>query len=158
MRQRTGIVASTSGNGVPVTDPGQTEEEPGSEQPHSARNLQAVQVPPHSRTSEQRWVKCPATNQKERLQLYEDIDKILEATSKGDVDHKLQTVCTLIMSIGVERFGVTEKPVTSNPVRPNRQELTISQLRQELKSLKRQFNVAKEEERTALTERREILR
>lgn len=114
----------------------------GAEQPRSTRNLQAVQVSPHSRTSEQRRVKCPATNQKERLQLYEDIDKILEATSKDDVDHKLQTMCTLIMSIGVERFGVTEKPVTSNPVRPNRQEL-ISQLRQELKSFKRQVQCGK---------------
>lgn len=84
--------------------------------------------------------------------------KILEATSNGDSDQKPQTVCTLIMSIGTEWFGVTEKHVTSIPARPNWQEIKISQLRQEQKSLRRQFKAAKEEERTALSELGEILR
>lgn len=82
----------------------------------------------------------------------------METSSKGGADHKLQTMCTLIMSIGTERFGVTERYGTSKPVRPNRQEHTINQLRQELKTLKRQFRAAKEEERIALNELREISR
>lgn len=88
-------------------------------------------------TEQQRQVKWPAANKKEWLQLDEDIDKVLETSSKGDADHKLHTMFTLIISIGAEWFGVTERPVTSKPVRPNRQEHKISQLRQELKTLKR---------------------
>ncbi|XP_062872774.1 uncharacterized protein LOC134334411 [Trichomycterus rosablanca] len=86
-----------------------------------------------------------------------DLDKILE-TVKGDVDHKLQAMCTLITSIGAERFGVTERPASRQTSRPNRRELKISHLRQELKILKRQFRAANEEERGALSELRQILR
>ncbi len=92
------------------------------------------------------------------LQFDEDVDRILEITSKGNADQKLQTMCTLIMSIGSERFGTFEERGASNPVRPNRRELKISQLRQELKSLKRQYKLAEEDEKTALSELTEIIR
>ncbi len=94
---------------------------------------------------------------KEWLQLDEDVDMILEITSKGNADQKLQTMCTLIMSIGSERFGATKERGASNPVRPNQWELKISQLRQELKSLKRQNKWAEEDEKTALSELTEMI-
>ncbi|TWW79888.1 hypothetical protein D4764_10G0009180 [Takifugu flavidus] len=103
-------------------------------------------------------VKWPAANNKEWLQLDEDIDKIMETTGKGNVDHKLQAMCTFITTIGAERFGVTERPARKESARPNRREHKISQLRQELKTLKRQFRAASEEERNALSELRQILR
>ncbi len=62
------------------------------------------------------------------------------------------------MGIGTERLGVTEKRSTTTPSLPNRREVKISQLRQDLRSLKRQYKVAKEEETTALAELREIVR
>ncbi|XP_029693775.1 uncharacterized protein [Takifugu rubripes] len=153
VKQHTGAVASTTGK-VLVTVPGQTEEEPGSEPPHSVQNLQAAPVFPQSGKSEQRRVKWPAANIKEWLQLIEDIDKIMETTGKGNVDHKLQAMCTFITTIGAERFGVTERPVRKESARPNRWEHKSSQLRQELKTLKRQFRAASEEERDL----RQILR
>lgn len=67
-------------------------------------------------------------------------------------------MCTLIMTIGTERFGVTERRASSKPARPNQREHKINQLRQELKTLKRQFGAAKEEERIALSGFRGILR
>ncbi|TWW68228.1 hypothetical protein D4764_19G0000260 [Takifugu flavidus] len=132
VKQFTGAVANTS-EIVLVTVPGQIEEEPGPEPPHSARNLQAAPVVPQSGKSEQRWVKWPAANNKEWLQLDEDIDKFMETTVRGKACEK----------------GIA---------RPNRWELKISQLRQELKTLKRQFRAAREEERDALSELRQILR
>ncbi|CAG5867207.1 unnamed protein product, partial [Menidia menidia] len=63
---------------------------------------------------------------KEWTKLDEDVDKSLEAISNGNTDLKLLTICSLIMSRG--------------------------QLRQELKSLRRQFKAAIEEERPSLKE------
>lgn len=157
VKQRTGAVASTTEK-VLVTDPGQTEEEPGPEPPHSVQKLQAAPVLPQSGKSEQSRVKWPAANNKEWLRLDEDIDKIMETTVKGNVDHKLQAMCTFITTIGAERFGVTERPVRKESARPNRREHKISQLSQELKTLKRQFRAASEEHRDALSELRQILR
>ncbi|TWW81810.1 hypothetical protein D4764_01G0016250 [Takifugu flavidus] len=64
VKQRTGAVASTTGK-VLITVPGQTEEEPGPEPPHSVWNLQAAPVLLQSGKSEQHRVKWPAANNKE---------------------------------------------------------------------------------------------
>lgn len=158
MQQRTGAVASTSVSGVPAAEPGQTEEEPGPEPHHSARNLQAAPASSQSRKPEQRRVKWPAANEKDWHQFDEDLDTILESTCKGNVEQKLHTMCTLTMGIGAVRFGVTEKRGTTIPSLPNQREVKISQLRQDLRSLKRQYKAAKEEERMALAELREVVR
>lgn len=107
---------------------------------------------------EHRRVKWPAANNKEWLKQGENVEKCLEAISKGNVDQKLQTMCSIIMNMGAERFCVEERQGASNPAKLNRQEAKISQLRQELKSLNRQFKVAKEDERTALSEPTNIIR
>ncbi|RXN38269.1 reverse transcriptase [Labeo rohita] len=150
VKQRSGMVAGAAVTVTPAAEPGETEEEPGLESPHSTLNLQATQIPPPSRKSEHRRVKWPAANNKEWLKLDENVDKCLESISKGSVDQKLQTMCTIVLNMGAERFGVEERRGDSNPAKLNRREAKISQLRQELKSLRRQFKMAKEEERTAL--------
>lgn len=155
VKQHTIAGASTTDK-VFVTAPGQTEEEPGPEPPQSAQNIWSAPVSPQTGTSEQRRVKWPATN-KEWLQLDVDIDKIME-TVKGDVDDKLQVMCTLITTIGADRFGVTGRRENRQAARPNWRELNVCWLRQELKALKCQFRAAKEEERGALSELRQILR
>lgn len=158
VKQRSGTTADAAVSVASTGEPGQTEEEPSPESPHSTRNLQASHAPPPSRNSERRRVKWPVANSKEWTKLEEDVDKILETISKGNVDQKLQTMCSLIMNIGAERFGEEQKRGASNPAKLNRREVKIGQLRQELKSLRRQYKAATEEERTALSELTNITR
>lgn len=61
------------------------------------------------------------------------MDKIMVTAVKGDMNHKLQAMCTLITTLGAERIGVTERHERRPAVRPNRRELKTTHLRQELK-------------------------
>ncbi|KAJ8390514.1 hypothetical protein AAFF_G00103110 [Aldrovandia affinis] len=82
------------------TAPGETQEEPGLESPHSARNLHVPAAPLQSRVGGNRRVKWPSANkEKEWLLFDDDVDEILEATAKGDADRKLQTMTTIIISL-----------------------------------------------------------
>ena len=42
-------------------------------------------------------------------QFDKDVDKVLEASMKGDVDQRLQAMTTIIISLAQERFGAEEK-------------------------------------------------
>ncbi|XP_056127556.1 uncharacterized protein LOC130105540 [Rhinichthys klamathensis goyatoka] len=149
---------------VPVLSiaPGETEEEPGPDTYHSAQSLQAPQATPQSRPSERRRFLWPAAN-KESVwrQFDEDVDAALEATAKGGVDQRLRTMSTFIISIASERFGAKEqratKTSTAAPI-PNRREVKITQHRQELRTLRRQYRKASEEEKVALAELRGVVR
>ena len=68
------------------------------------------------------------------------------------------TMSAMIISIGAERFGIKERQPTRGLGEPNRREVKISQLRQELRLLGRQFKQAREEEKAGLAELRSILR
>lgn len=120
--------------------PGETQEEPGQESTHSAQTLHAPQASPYVRHSEHHQVMRPVAN-KERgwLQFDEDLDQALEATAKGDADQKLWTMAAMIISIGEERFGIKEQQPTRGRREPKRRKGKISQLRQELRLLGRQF-------------------
>ena len=157
MQQRTGEVAGSSMTEAPNAEPDETKEEPGQESPHRARSLHAAQVPP-SRKPEQRRIKWPTANE-EWLQFDEDLNNILKTTARGSVDQKLQTMCTLIMSIGAERFRVRGNNNIETQPKPNRRAIRISQLRKELKSLRKQFKATEDmEEKLALTDLRDIIR
>ncbi|KAL7891878.1 hypothetical protein AOLI_G00013540 [Acnodon oligacanthus] len=139
--------------------PGEMQEELGPEPNHSARNLQVTQAPNPRRTSEHRQVKWPqAYKEKEWLQFDEDADTILKAIAKGDADQRLQNMTTIIISLAAERFGLEEKRSGNLPYTMNNRSKKIHQLRQELKSLKRRFEEAREEEMGPLAELRNILR
>ena len=156
--QRTGEAINTTANVVLVAEPDKTEEEPGPESPHSVRSLQAARVQQKSSKPVQHRIKWPTASE-EWVHFDEDVDNILKTTSKGSVDHKLQTMCTLITSIGAERFGVIEKGKKDHHPKPNRRAVRISQLRLELKSLKKQFKAEEEvEKKLALTQLRNITR
>ncbi|XP_063050368.1 uncharacterized protein LOC134445223 [Engraulis encrasicolus] len=147
--QRTEAVHSTA--------PGETEEEQDPESTHSVQNLQAQLAPPNN-PSEHRRVLWPAAHKEsEWRQFDEDVDGAVEASSRGGVDQQLQTMCTFIVCIGAERFGV-KQPKAKNAARPNRRENKITALRRDLKALKKRFKKASEEERPALVELRVILR
>lgn len=141
------------------TTPGETQEEPGPESSHSARSLQVMQAPDPRRASEHRQVKWPQANkEKEWLQFDEDTDSILEAIAKGEADRRLQTMTTIIISLAAERFGLEEKRTAKLPYTMNNRASKIHQLRQELKSLRRQYKEAREEERGPLEELCSIIR
>lgn len=143
---------------VPYTAPGETEEDPGPDTPHSAQNLHAPQATPRSRPSEHRWILWPAANKESEWQQFdEDVDKALEATAKGDVDQRLKTLSTFIISIAFDRFGTKEQRDTKTTIAapiPNRREIKISQLRQELRVLRSQHSKASNEEKAALAKLR----
>lgn len=140
-------------------DLGETQEEPGQESPHSAQNLhvqeaQAPGVPQH-----QRRVKWPPASKASEWQKFDDdLEGILEATMKGGADRKLQTMATMIISIATERYGSVEKRVTTNQYSRNRRAEKITQLRKELRDLKKQFKGASEEQKPGLAELRTVLR
>lgn len=69
-------------------------------------------------------------------QFNEDINATIEISSWGAVDQQLQTMCTLIISIGGERLGI-KQPKVNNIARLIRRRIKITQLRKELKSLKK---------------------
>lgn len=96
--------------------PGETQEELGPEPNHSAQNLQVTQAPSPHRPPEQSRVKWPqASKEQEWRQFDEDTNSILEATAKGEVDQRLQTMTTISISLAAERFGLEEKKVTKLP-------------------------------------------
>lgn len=49
----------------------------------------------------------------------EDADKELEATVKGDVERRLQTMTTIIVSMAAERFGIEEGKRPKQPYSMN---------------------------------------
>lgn len=86
------------------------------------------------------------------------MDKILKVIARGDADQRLQTMCSIIISIATERFGLKEKRPSRGTSGPNRWEEKIRQLRQELRVLRRQFKQANEDYKAALAELRNIVR
>lgn len=81
----------------------------------------------------------------------EDVDKVLEATAKGDAERRMQTMSTIIVSMAVERFGVEEVKVTKPYTK-------IHNIRMELKTLKKQYKEAGEQACGPLVELHYILR
>lgn len=73
--------------------PGETQEESGREELHSARNLCAPEAPGQSKSSEQRQIKWPPTSKLEAWhQFDEDVSTVLETTSKGNADRRLRCI------------------------------------------------------------------
>lgn len=91
------------------TTPGETQEEQGQESPHRAQSLQMTHAPLTRRASEHQRVRWPqAHKEMEWSQFDEDTDAILEAAAKGGAHQHLQTMTTIIVSLGAERFGLEE--------------------------------------------------
>ena len=64
--------------------PGETQEGPGPESPHSAQNLQVLQTNPSSIKSDRRRIKWPAASMTSLWKQFDDdVDQILEAMAKG---------------------------------------------------------------------------
>lgn len=140
-------------------DLGETQEERSPESPHSAQYLHVLEAQAPGIPQHQRRVKWPPASKGSEWQKFDDdVDDILEATMKGVVDRKLQTMTTMIISFATERFGSMEKHGATNQYSKNRRAEKIAQLRQELRLLKRQFKGATEDIKPGLAELRGILR
>ncbi|KAK0134731.1 Retrovirus-related Pol polyprotein from type-2 retrotransposable element R2DM [Merluccius polli] len=139
--------------------PGETEKAPSPEAPHRAQSLQVVRTVPSTRQSEKRRIRWPQSSRTAEWQKFDkDADKVLEATAKGDVERRLQTMTTIIVSMAAERFGVEEERRPKQPYTKNQRAVKIHNIRKELKALKKQHKEASEEERGPLAELRHMLR
>nr|XP_014269084.2 uncharacterized protein LOC106676625 [Maylandia zebra] len=140
-------------------EPGETQEEPGQEAPHRAQSLHAQDSSnPSSVVPQQRIKWPPASSQSEWQKFDEDVFNIIQAVAKRGADSRLKTMTTIIVSYASERFGLIEKCNNKTPYTMNRRAMKIHQLRQELRSLKKQFKNADAEEKQALEELHNILR
>lgn len=104
----------------------------------------------------------PADNKESEWHLFdEDVDSALEVTAKVDVDQRLKTMSMFIISIASDRFGIKEhratKTTTAAPI-PNRREIKISQLRQELRMLRSQYRKASDDKKETLAELRGVVK
>ena len=136
--------------------PGQTREEPSRETHHSAQPLLAPSLPRPDKVPSKR-IKWPPANDREAWRDFDsDVCSILESSSGSCVDSRLNTLSTIIVSYAAERFGCanSEKKIYID----NRRTVKIKELRRELKSLRKQYKKASEEERQPLAELRDILR
>lgn len=71
-------------------------------------------------------------------QFDEDVNKVLEAAVKGDVDQRLQAMTTIITRLAQERFSAEQKRPARTTYTMNQRAAKIDKIRQELKSLKKQ--------------------
>ena len=135
----------------------ETQEERSQEEPH--RSLRVAQPALSNLPLGKVRIKWPqACKMAAWEQFDEDVDKVLEASAKGDVDRRLQAMTTIIISLAQERFGAEEKKAARTPYTMNQRAVKIHKIRQELKSLKKQHKEASEEQRPPLAELRVILR
>lgn len=111
--------------------------------PNNPQSIQSQQAPtitsgcvPSSRPRIQ-WPQ--SSKRTEWKQFDEDVDQVLEVTAKGNVDHRLKTMTTLIVNIAAERFGTEAPKPTPSANAPNHRARKIQSLREELKLLKRQY-------------------
>ena len=162
----------------PRTEPsGETIESPSQEADHSAQTLEVSQdsLPRTPPTEEQgvrekrddkqperkAKIKWPKSNQKQEWKTFEeDLGGILDTTLGGPTVQKIRTMTTFIYNVGAERFGTTEfKKKTDRKGGPSRRQKKISEIRKQLRSLRRRWKEAKEsnceEQMTALKELRD---
>ena len=145
-----------------VETPRETQEITRQEAPQSTEDLSAVKLPQnpitvHSDASRQpqpakERIKWPRMgNDKEWLQLDEDLDKILEVTLGGSVEKKINTLSTIAYNLAKERFGVEERAATRpREKQANRREKKIQSLRREIKILSKQFKKSTADEREGI--------
>lgn len=88
----------------------------------------------------------------------EDVSKIIENTTKGEVDHRLRAMLAIVVSFASQRFGHIERDNTRSTYTMNCRANKIHQLLQDLRILKQHHKVASEEEKQLPAEPRNIFR
>ena len=94
-------------------------------------------------------VKWPTSREKKKWSAFEeDMEKILENTLNGSAEGKIRVMTTLVYNMGAERFGLEEKKADTVTAKggPSRRQKQISKLRKHLKSLKKRWLQAEEDD------------
>lgn len=81
----------------------------------------------------------PASGMNECHQFGKDVDSSLEATPKGGANRRLHILATVKVSTAAEGFGTLENGETKRQYIKNCRAGKVTQLRQELQLLKKQF-------------------
>ena len=137
--------------------PGETQEEHGQDAHHSAPSLHVADQPMPDIVHHKR-IKWPPASESGAWRVFdEDVCAILQSTSAGDADRRLQAMSKIIVSYASERFGLADSKI-SKPYINNRRTEQIHKLRPELRSLRSQFKKASTEKRLPLAELRDIVR
>ena len=104
-------------------------------------------------------VKWPPSNDKQWDIFDEDMEMLLESVLVRDVEKKITTLTTMVYTVGMERFGTTErKEKKTSEIHANRRQQAIQSIKGELKVLTRQYRWANEMEKTGLSQLRSTLR
>ncbi|CAM4733730.1 unnamed protein product [Leuciscus chuanchicus] len=137
------------------------EEDQGQEANHSAPDLPAQPTQSTGRVGEPESQKdferkprlnLPPTADCRWAQLDDDINTILENTLKGDAAKKIKIMVDIVYQACHDTFGEKEGKTPRPPAGPSRRQRQIKELREELKTLKRRWREASDEERAALNE------
>ena len=113
---------------------GETERKPSQEANHSAENPKvSAEMPKALKTiTRKTTVKWPPMSKNKEWEMFEeDVNKILDTALIGSVERKLQTLPTIIHSVGQDRFGIVERKNTPKN-KPNHREERVNQIRKEL--------------------------
>ena len=137
--------------------PGETKEVHGQDSYHSAQSLRTIDRTTPSRVNfkQIKWPSAKCNN--EWIQFDEYVSEIIQTTSKGNADRRLNVLSAIIASYAKERFGLREGKQEKTYCK-NRRAKKVQDLRRELRALKKKYKQANEAERQPLTELREILR
>ena len=106
-------------------------------------------------------IKWPASSAKQQWKDFdEDAVKTLQTVMIGSPDKKMETLTTILYSMGKDRFGVVRKhrPTETQPVILNRRQTKIAALRVECRKLTKQYKQATEEEKIGLSQLRNGIR
>ena len=148
----------------------ETSEGPNPDEHHSVRNLHApgnqetssTQRVNPSQSSENTKckIKWPNRNETEKWRSLDDqLANILDVTMKGDIDTKLRTMTTVIYNLSKDQFGVKQPRCRNDqPETQSRRQITITNIRKDIKNLTKQFKRAQEHEKPALAELRALNR
>ncbi|CAM4377895.1 unnamed protein product [Leuciscus chuanchicus] len=137
------------------------EEDQGQEANHSAPDLPAQPTQSTGRVGEPESQKdferkprlnLPPAADCRWAQLDDDINTILENTLKGDAAKKIKIMVDIVYQACHDTFGEKEGKTPRPPAGPSRRQRQIKELREELKTLKRRWREASDEERAALNE------
>jgi hypothetical protein len=156
---------------------GETEEELDQEIHHSVQSLPASEVEvvntrrteartspeptagPTSDIGRKEQINWPSSTEKSVWKLFEEeVDQVLEVTLAGSAVRKLQAMSNIIYAMGKERFELVERKKHHAVYSHNRRAQKISNIRKNLKDLKKKFRTSTKEEKAALAEIREDLR
>ncbi|KAL7858311.1 hypothetical protein AOLI_G00184130 [Acnodon oligacanthus] len=116
--------------------PGETQEKPGPESPHRARNLHVLSTNPPSIKSDRRQIKWPAATMTSLWKKFDDdVDQILEAMAKREADRKLEAMTIITVKIAAERFGKEEKKSSRTSYSKNQRAVKTHSIRKFTKDI-----------------------